>query len=426
MKKKGNKSKLKRNQPLSLKNNSIWNLLGSVIHSLTQWGILISIAKLGSPEMVGVFTLALAITSPIVLLFRFKLRQVVVSDSFNDFSFNQYYTLRILSTFIFIIVMFIIAMLYSPEWEIVFVVIMLSLARAIESISDVLFGQMQKNERMDYTAKSVILKGIISLIIFTIVMFTTANLILSTSAYFISWLLILIIYDYPRARIFSHFKLEFKVKKLKSLFWLSIPLGIAQLIGSLNVNVPRYILEYYYDPILLGFFGAIIYIISAGNNLVLAISASIMPRLSKYYHNNKIKKYLKLFINFLLLIISGSLFSMILVYFWGEEILTILYSSEYGKYSQEFLMFLFYGLIMYSSQVIGVALTSMRTFKIQTYIKLFSLIIIIIMSYLLIPDYGMVGVFFSLLLGQFVQLTIRLVTLIVILKKQIQFHNLKY
>ncbi len=407
-------------QPLSLRSNSIWNIVASVSYSLTQWGILIVIAKLGSPEMVGIFTLALAITAPIILLFRFDLQSIVASDSNNDYLFSDYYSLSILSTILFVISIIVISSFYAPNWEIVFVITMLGLARAVESISEVLYGQMQKHERLDLTAKSRITKGIISLSLFFIIMYTTKSLILATGGYFISWLFILFIYDYPKAALFESFSFKFNKKKLLTLFLFSIPLGFGQLIGSLGSNVPRYFVEYFHDPILLGFLGAIMYIMSAGYNFILAISAAILPRLSRHFFKKETKEFIKLISQFMLLTIVLTISGIIVVKLAGEEILSLIYTPEYGEYAREFFYFAMLGLLMYSTEVLNAGLISSRVFKVQPYINIVSLVIITISSFILIPNNGIMGVFFSIALGQSAQFILTGVVLATILKRNVE------
>ena len=48
--------------------NFYWTLGGNVVSAACQWGMLSLIAKLGAKTMVGQFSLALAITTPVVLL----------------------------------------------------------------------------------------------------------------------------------------------------------------------------------------------------------------------------------------------------------------------------------------------------------------------------------------------------------------------
>ena len=48
-------------RPLSLKSNFAWTLSGNVVYSACQWGMLVLLAKLGTPATVGEFALAVAI-----------------------------------------------------------------------------------------------------------------------------------------------------------------------------------------------------------------------------------------------------------------------------------------------------------------------------------------------------------------------------
>jgi hypothetical protein len=50
---------------LSLRRNFAWTVLGNVTYAACQWGMLVALAKLGSPEMVGQFALGLAIGAPV-------------------------------------------------------------------------------------------------------------------------------------------------------------------------------------------------------------------------------------------------------------------------------------------------------------------------------------------------------------------------
>ncbi len=46
--------------PLSLRANFSWTFVGNVVYAGSQWGMLVVLAKLGTPEMVGQFSLGLA------------------------------------------------------------------------------------------------------------------------------------------------------------------------------------------------------------------------------------------------------------------------------------------------------------------------------------------------------------------------------
>ena len=54
-------------RPLSLRANFVWILGGNFAYGACQWLMLVAIAKMGTPEMVGRFALAFAVTAPMFL-----------------------------------------------------------------------------------------------------------------------------------------------------------------------------------------------------------------------------------------------------------------------------------------------------------------------------------------------------------------------
>jgi hypothetical protein len=59
---------------LTLRVNFLWMLNGNVVYAASQWGMLVVLAKLGTPQLVGEFALAPAITAPIVIGVALSLR----------------------------------------------------------------------------------------------------------------------------------------------------------------------------------------------------------------------------------------------------------------------------------------------------------------------------------------------------------------
>ncbi|MGD2165907.1 MAG: lipopolysaccharide biosynthesis protein, partial [Anaerolineae bacterium] len=83
---------------LSLRANFSWTFVGNAIYAATQWGMLIVLAKLGSPEWVGQFALGLAITVPIMAFATLKTRLVQATDARHQYLFGDYLSLRLLTT----------------------------------------------------------------------------------------------------------------------------------------------------------------------------------------------------------------------------------------------------------------------------------------------------------------------------------------
>jgi len=80
-----------RSRRLTLRVNFLWTLAGNVIYATCQWGILVVLAKLGTPQMVGEFALALAVTAPILIGAGLSLRSVQATDALREYKFRDYF-----------------------------------------------------------------------------------------------------------------------------------------------------------------------------------------------------------------------------------------------------------------------------------------------------------------------------------------------
>src|SRR5262249_52560223 len=82
----------------SLRYNRPWAVGGEAVYAASQWLLVVVLAKLGTPEMVGQFALAFAVTAPLILFANLQLRALLASDGRRDSKFSHYFTLRLLTS----------------------------------------------------------------------------------------------------------------------------------------------------------------------------------------------------------------------------------------------------------------------------------------------------------------------------------------
>ena len=406
-------------KPLTLKKNFSWNLLGSLVYSFSQWLIMVLLAKLGSPEIVGSYALGLAITAPIIMLTNLQLRGVQATDTTNEYIFNDYFGLRIITSFISLIIIIIIIIINDYNFYNLSVILLVGLTKIIDSYSDVVYGNLQQKERMDYIGISRIIKGISTVLIVGLTLFITRNFLVSLIALNISWLLIFFIYDQRKVKLFvKNIIPQFNVKKLKKLVILTLPLGIVLMLGSLNTSIPRIIVEKYLGEVALGYFAAITYLVVAGSMFINAIGQAVTPRLSKLYKDNMLKKYIELLFKLVCIGIFIGIIGTIVVLFLGEFVLKIVYDSSYSEYNNIFILCMIAGIFEFSGSFLGYALTSMRLFKIQPYLGFIWVVVGLFTSLKLVPILGLKGAAIAMIVTSTVQFLLMLIVILITLKKQ--------
>ena len=90
---------------LSLGRNISWTLVGNLVYAASQWGMLILLARLATPQIVGQYALALAVSAPVFMALNLQLRGVQATDAAQDFRFGDYLRLRLITTVLALIVL---------------------------------------------------------------------------------------------------------------------------------------------------------------------------------------------------------------------------------------------------------------------------------------------------------------------------------
>jgi O-antigen/teichoic acid export membrane protein len=408
---------------MSFRKNVSWAFTGNLIYSACQWGILITLAKICSPEVVGQYSLGLAVSAPVYAFCNLQLRVIQATDVKDDFYFSDYLGLRICTTIMAIVLIIAISFFTSYEPETVFVIVLIGLAKGMESFSDITYGFLQKYERMDKIAISLAIKGTLGLIAVFLSVCITKSIVWASFFLFFSWMLLFVFYDLKNAKKLHMGMMRkplssprFDVSILRKIVILAIPMGVVIMLNTFNMNIPRYLIVHFYDETTLGYYAAISYLLVSGATIVNAIGQSAVPRLAKYYVNN-IKAYKLLLIKMLFIAFVVSLVGVSCAYYFGDIILRILYAEEYSKFVNVFVWIMISGGLLYCSSMMGCAITAARSFWLQFFIGCVVSGTICFSAYFLIQSYSMVGAAMALAIGFFVKLVVQLILVLHLLGK---------
>ncbi|WP_176560329.1 oligosaccharide flippase family protein [Brevibacillus dissolubilis] len=388
---------MKSGQSVSIVKDFSWTLLSNLIYAATQWGILVMLARLGTPETVGRFSLALAICSPVILLANLKLRTVQVTDAKEEYSFSEYANLRVITTMVAMLVIAGITLVSGYTWETMLVVLVMAVAKAFESFSDIYHGQFQKRLLFNTIAKSMILRGILSFIILTIVLYLTKSLVWAVVGMTLVWGLVFFFCDFRTGKQLDlDVKFSWSMTKILNLAWVALPLGFAVMINSLNTNIPRYFIQNHLGEHALGIFAAMAYLLVVGNTVINALGQSASPRLAKLYQTGNMSGFFRLLAKLVAMGIGLGLAGVIVTYFFGAEILTLIYGAEYAQQADIFVILMMTGAVTYSFVFVGTALGAMQKYKVQAPINLISNLVVLVLSTFAIAAFGLKGAAWSL------------------------------
>jgi O-antigen/teichoic acid export membrane protein len=406
---------------LSLKKNFSWTIIGNILYSICQWGILVTLAKLGDISMVGEFTLGLAVTAPVSIFFGLSLRTILATDTDNNYNFNDYLYLRIISSLLALFIIFLIIKFSDYNFRSSIVIFIIAISKIIESASDIYYGYFQKYERMDLVSKSLILRGVITLVAILIIIFISNSIILVTLGLTMCWLLIFIFYDFRKFlslnKLNGHNIKYFKISwmKIRELFFMSLPMGIVALIISLNSNVPRYFIETNFSVETLGVFSAISYFMIVNVTITNAVGQAATFKLADSYNKN-IHLFMKLLFKLFLLSSLVGIMGVLVTYYLGKDILKIFYGLE--NYKNLFIWLMIASAISNGASILWYGITSARYYKIQLPLFISISICTVLFSYILIPKYELLGAAYTINIVMLIQLLLTGVVLLKVIREK--------
>ena len=405
--------------PLSLRRNFSWTFAGNVVYAASQWGMLVVLARVGTPEMVGQFALGLAVTAPIILFANLALRQVQATDARREYAFGEYFGLRIVTTLLALAVIGVVA-LTAYQNETVLVIGLVGLAKAFEALSDVVYGLLQQHERMDRIAQSMMIKGPVSLVALAAGVGLIGGVIGGVIGLVLVWGLIFALYDLRSARrlLGTDPRPRWNPRRLGQLAWLALPLGFVAMLISLNTNIPRYFVERYLGEAQLGIYAAMAYLIVAGNTVVSALGQSASPRLAAYYAEGNRRAYGRLLGRLLAIGAGLGLAGVLGALLAGEWVLNLLYGPEYAAEAGVFVWIMVAAGISYLASFMGYGVTAARVFALQLILSGIPALAAAGLSVLLIPDGGLQGAAMVLVFSSLVNWMLKLVTVLWIMKKE--------
>ena len=412
----------------SLRVNIQWTLAGSVVYTLSQWGMLTALAKLGTPEMVGMYALGIAVSAPVLAFGMLQLRKVQASDAQGEFAFEDYLGLRTAATLASLLVIAACAWISGMSGGAgrgydtlkALVVLWVGVAKSIDSVNDIFRGLFQRHERMDLGAISLMIKGPAALFAMWIVLVWTGDLVLAVASTSAVWLLSLLTFDLPKARTLlatagsvesaaGRLRPRFDPRAMGRLAALSFPLGLTLLLASLQSNIPRYVLEVTRGSLELGYFAAMVYPTVASTIFIGALGQSALPRLARSYVSDRaaFRRLLQRLVA--LAALFGTAFVAALIALeWalrgllGQSLLAVLYSPDYAPYFGDLVLVAIASAIQLVTGIYGYGLTAARSFRLQVALAAMSCAVSALVAFILVPGGGVHGAALTVLVTSLV------------------------
>lgn len=389
---------------LSLGRNVAWSVTGNLALAGTQWLALIVLAQLGTPTDIGLWALATALVTPIFTLCDMAMNDAHTVDDLTDFKRADYFALRLVGAVTASVTCILVALVwFGDQSALVAATLAFVAVRFINSQMMLNGGVFQRERRVDLLARSSLIRGVLGVTVFAVVFWLTQTLWAALLGQALAWGLVLFLVDRPYLSLLGvgdRFTaiLHTRPQRLVRLFIWLLPLALSAMLISATVSAPRLVLGSYVDLATVGIFGAIAYFDTGFTVAINAIGFASASFLRSTIRDRSRKRFVLLSMKLVGLTSSIALVLYAIGWLYGDEILALVYGSDYVDHTLLMLVLLATA-VRSALAPLQVALTAGHVLWRRFFVNALGFVSTLGTAVTLVPEQGVYGAAIALLVG---------------------------
>lgn len=410
-----------------IRQNMIFNTVGSLIYYACQWLMTILIARILGYEEAGVLSIAMSVTASPAIVGLFNIRSFQVSDLENQFSDEIYILSRIYTTAISFVICIIMVILGGYDLSKKVTILIYMIYKIVEGFADVYYGVEQKNERMDYVGISLSMRGVFTLVSFYVTLKLTNSLFMSIVTISIVSASIVAFYDKKIVRKWECSAREntdiinkrIINKRVISLLGKCFPLAVVAFLNNLSLNIPKIYLEKYYGSEIMGIYSSV-----SSPTLVVQLAATtifapLIPVLSLLFKERKKELFCNTIKKLALIMVLLSIVCLAGAKLFGRWGLVLLFKQSIEPYAYMFVPITGIAIMIAINASLFSMCTLMREIKSQYLIGVLGILSSYIFSITVVKEMSMVGTTYAFVGSLFIQILIQIMIIYNKIKKYV-------
>jgi O-antigen/teichoic acid export membrane protein len=394
----------------SLLSGVSWSLVGQMSLALSQWAIIVVLARLSTPAAVGEFALGMALTAPLFGFSNMCLAQLQATDVADEHAFGAYAGVRLLSTVAALLILPLLVMTTSGALQAMAPAVMCGVARAADGASDVCYGALQRHGRFREIGQSMLLRSVLCMACVLLLLQVNNTGVAAAVGLALSWVICAFFFDMPAIRRLlaslgrvSHWKFQWDRKSIAAIAREGLPLSVVTGLNMVAINLPRYWVERELGAAQLGYFVAVAYLMIAANMVIAAGSQVLVPRLAEDFQRAP-RRYCRTVLYLTIAAGLSGVVCLVLAIVAGPQIMALIYTSKYAFLQSTFLWTMAATWVLMLVAVTGVAMTAARRFRVQVWNSLAAAAATAIACAAFVRPYGLDGAAIAVLIGLGVKL----------------------
>lgn len=381
----------KRENKMDYKKQALYNTIGNLVYMGCLWLMSVLVVRLSGFENAGVFSLAMTIGNIFYFIAMYGMRSYQASDATMQYSDVVYFKTRFVTVIVSVCICLIYLLICRYNLYTSLAIFLYVIYRNLEAGSDVVFGELQREGHLEICGISMSLKGGISVLTFSGLLYYTQNLNIALSGIVVIALFFLVAYDYRRYMALRSSRDAKGSGTVVQLLTQGFHMLLTTVFPIIAVAFPRLELERVYGTEMLGIYSSI----STPTVLLTTIIPNILcPFMTYYgvcYQKGENKKLLKMmWFSVLCSALLGG-FACICAYFFGDFFMGIIFGDEILAYMYVFIPLIIATIIYAFSMCGNSVLITIRYPAWLTSFAAAALVASYLFSQLFVEPYGMMG-----------------------------------
>lgn len=393
-------------------NASSTTIVASGLAAAGQWALIAITGRLAGAEQLGMLSWGMAFVTPWFILASLQLRTVIAGHTPDGALFSSLVRLRLACLLITALILFIVALFYTPkEWFPT--VLWLLIWGAGTWIGDLLQGWMQVRGRIGSAALCLAARAVGAAVITWLVLTwypsggAVATAIIAATVSFS----VLFMLEIPVVRTLAPVQAPVPISRsVMGWFIYTAPLGVATGIGALAAVLPRFALMHWQGAATLGAFMAMTVMVTAACQLFGAPAPLIIARLAGLLKAGEVAEVRRVLRGIIARALALGLFGYVAAVFCGPYVMRLIFGQTIGDSCTALPEMALVAAVELIQFPLGYLLTAGLCYRQQILPTVIGLLVTGILVYAWVPSHGMTGAAWALMGGSCVRFALMLPT----------------
>ncbi|MBR2562486.1 MAG: lipopolysaccharide biosynthesis protein [Eubacterium sp.] len=305
-----------------------WNSGASFVYSLQSAILLMIVTRVLGLDTAGRFSIYYVTTQMLASIGSFSMRNFQVSDVRSEYSFRTYFSSRVITCTVMVLICLVYALVEQRTPEGLVVVMCLSLYRMTDGMEDVFHAEVQKAGRLDAGSIARLGRYICAVIGFTAACLITKNMAVASAVLFLCSLGVMLPTLGVIRKRYPILRLSFSIGHVWKLLAVCTPVMVSALLYNYLVNAPKYSIERVLTSEVQAMFNILFMPVFLINVLSQFIFDPMIAKMSIWWEKGEDKKLLSAILKQSALILGLTILVALAGYVLGYWLLGLFYGVD--------------------------------------------------------------------------------------------------